>query len=103
MVSPDNISASETAQLFRSIRTESGANLVELTEASPVLLIFLRHFGCSFCRQTISDVADRRGDHYPRERRLFPITTGYCRIDRHHHLPELFSPGIRSRSNGLRQ
>jgi len=62
MASADNISASETAQLFRSIRTESGANLLELAEASPVLLIFLRHFGCSFCRQTISDVADLRGE-----------------------------------------
>lgn len=62
MGSADNISASETAQLFRSIRTESGANLLELAEASPVLLIFLRHFGCSFCRQTISDVADLRGE-----------------------------------------
>ncbi len=23
-----------------------------------MLLVFLRHFGCSFCRQAISDVAD---------------------------------------------
>ena len=41
-------------------RPESGASLLELVEASPVLLIFLRHFGCSFCRQAISDVADLR-------------------------------------------
>jgi len=32
-------------------------NLLALAEASPVLLLFLRHFGCSFCRQTISDIA----------------------------------------------
>ena len=25
-------------------------------------MIFLRHFGCSFCRQAISDVADLRGE-----------------------------------------
>ena len=48
----------ELAQALASVRTESGASLLELAEASPVLLIFLRHFGCSFCRQAISDVAD---------------------------------------------
>lgn len=40
------------------IRTESGAELFALSHESPVLLIFLRHFGCSFCRKAISDVAE---------------------------------------------
>jgi thiol-disulfide isomerase/thioredoxin len=57
----------DTATLLASIATESGTSLLSLTEASPVLLVFLRHFGCSFCRQAISDIAelkselDRRG------------------------------------------
>src|SRR5580704_5234015 len=51
----------EVAEALASVQTESGANLLALTEASPVLLIFLRHFGWSFCRQAISDVADLRG------------------------------------------
>jgi peroxiredoxin len=55
-------SADEVAQTLASIHTESGANLLGLTEASPVLLIFLRHFGCSFCRQAISDVAELKGE-----------------------------------------
>jgi peroxiredoxin len=46
--------------MLATIRTESGKNLLELVEASSVLLVFLRHFGCSFCRQAISDVADLR-------------------------------------------
>jgi peroxiredoxin len=50
----------EVARLLASIRTESGASLLSLAEASPVLLVFLRHFGCSFCRQAISDVAELR-------------------------------------------
>ncbi len=45
-----------------SVRAESGATLLELAEASPVLLVFLRHFGCSFCRKAISDVADLKGE-----------------------------------------
>jgi hypothetical protein len=50
----------EVAAALATIRTESGASLLELAEASPVLLVFLRHFGCSFCRKAISDVADLR-------------------------------------------
>ncbi len=58
MTSTGTDSANEVA----SIRTETGASLLALTEASPILLVFLRHFGCSFCRQAISDVADLRGE-----------------------------------------
>ena len=52
----------EVASLLASVRTESGANLLALNEESPVLLVFLRHFGCSFCRKAISDVATLRGE-----------------------------------------
>jgi peroxiredoxin len=55
-------STDEVAQTLAGIRTESGANLLALAEASPVLLVFLRHFGCSFCRQAISDIAELRGE-----------------------------------------
>jgi peroxiredoxin len=52
----------DLAQALASIHTEAGSTLLSLAETSPVLLIFLRHFGCSFCRQTLSDVADIRPD-----------------------------------------
>jgi len=55
-------SAEDLAQALLSIRTESGANLLSLSEQSPVMLVFLRHFGCSFCRKAISDVAELRGE-----------------------------------------
>jgi peroxiredoxin len=51
-------SGDELAATLDSIRTESGTTLLALAEASPVLLVFLRHFGCAFCRKAISDVAD---------------------------------------------
>ena len=60
-----NVAASSThdiAQTLVRIRTESGANLLTLAEKSPVLLVFLRHFGCSFCRKAISDVAELRAE-----------------------------------------
>jgi peroxiredoxin len=55
-------SANEVSLALTSIHTESGASLLSLVEASPVLLVFLRHFGCSFCRQAISDVADLKSE-----------------------------------------
>ena len=48
----------ELAATLAAIHTESGASLLALAEASPVLLVFLRHFGCPFCRKTISDIAE---------------------------------------------
>ncbi len=51
--------------------TEGGSNLLALTEASPVLLVFLRHFGCTFCRQTISDISDLRDEM--QERGVRPV------------------------------
>jgi len=50
----------DVAAVLASVHTEAGSSLLSLTQASPVLLIFLRHFGCSFCRQAISDVAGLR-------------------------------------------
>ncbi len=31
--------------------------LIELAEDKNVLLVFLRHFGCTFCRETLTDLA----------------------------------------------
>jgi hypothetical protein len=62
MSTTDTAIDAEVAEALASIYTESGANLLALTEASPVLLVFLRHFGCSFCRQTINQVADLKGE-----------------------------------------
>jgi len=62
MTIADTNSTDEVAQTLAGIRTESGASLLTLAEASPVLLVFLRHFGCSFCRQAISDIAELKGE-----------------------------------------
>ena len=50
--------AHDTASTLADIHTESGETLLALAQASPVLIVFLRHFGCSFCRKAISDVAE---------------------------------------------
>ena len=40
--------------------TNKGENLQELAEKGKVLLIFLRHFGCTFCRETMCDIERNR-------------------------------------------
>src|SRR5271154_1425379 len=53
--------ATDLAAVLEQYRTESGRTLLDLVDESPVLLIFLRHFGCAFCRQTLDDVSKLRG------------------------------------------
>ena len=48
-------------QALGGARTQSGHLLSALSETSPVLLVFLRHAGCTFCREAIGDVARDRG------------------------------------------
>lgn len=44
-------------ELFETV---SGKNLQELSEEEPVLLVFLRHFGCPFCQETLISVQENR-------------------------------------------
>jgi hypothetical protein len=45
---------------LREFRTETGRSLLELVDEGPVLLIFLRHFACAFCAQTLDRVSQVR-------------------------------------------
>ena len=51
------IEDAELIAVLREFRTESGRTLLELVDETPVLLIFLRHFGCSFCREALDQVS----------------------------------------------
>jgi peroxiredoxin len=41
-------------------KTQTGASLAELSRRAPVLVIFLWHSGCPFCRQALADISDKR-------------------------------------------
>src|ERR1700733_14012644 len=45
---------------LRAYQTEAGRSLLDVVDQSPVLLIFLRHFGCAFCRQALDQVSKIR-------------------------------------------
>lgn len=44
-------------QAIAEARTQSGHTLAELSFQTKVLVVFLRHSGCPFCRQTLSELA----------------------------------------------
>lgn len=41
-------------------KTNMAVSLDELSRLSPVLLVFLRHMGCTFCREALADLAAMR-------------------------------------------
>ena len=41
-------------------KTDKGESIVEICNTQPVLLVFLRHFGCLFCKEALLDIAERR-------------------------------------------
>lgn len=48
------------AHRLESVSTHSGVRLVDLAQQSSVLLVFLRHAGCTFCREALGDIAKAR-------------------------------------------
>lgn len=45
---------------LRDTKTNIGFSIMEQSHIAPTLLVFLRHFGCTFCREALSDLADKR-------------------------------------------
>lgn len=56
------ITSSETPFFWQDIRLTNAPDttLGKASDTQPVLLVFLRHFGCSFCREAISDLSKQR-------------------------------------------
>ena len=44
-------------EILKMARTNNGEKVLELSFQGPVLLVFVRHFGCTFCRETVSDIS----------------------------------------------
>ncbi len=47
---------------WRYIQTNKDISLQELSEHGKVMLVFLRHFGCTFCREAMADLNERRAE-----------------------------------------
>lgn len=49
-----------TEQAIASATTEAGAPLAELSQGPGALVVFLRHSGCTFCREALGDLRERK-------------------------------------------
>ncbi|MBX3376798.1 MAG: hypothetical protein KF678_07325 [Phycisphaeraceae bacterium] len=47
-------------EVARELRDDRGESLYELSQRSRVLVVLLRHTGCTFCRQTLAELARAR-------------------------------------------
>jgi peroxiredoxin len=57
-MSPSELALDPTA-LYEA-HTQHGDNLERLSERQPQLVVFLRHSGCTFCKQTLDDLSKNR-------------------------------------------
>ncbi len=51
---------SDETTLLAETMTTQGSSLAELSQQQHVLIVFLRHSGCSFCREALADLAAGR-------------------------------------------
>lgn len=56
------IMSPQIMQMALRAQTQYGTTLDELNQLSPVLLVFLRHAGCMFCREALQDLSRRRSE-----------------------------------------
>ena len=55
----ENLEQLHAASLVMSAaKDQNGVSLGDRSNDNPVLLVFLRHFGCTFCREAVSQIAE---------------------------------------------
>jgi hypothetical protein len=54
---PAGEAAADSETALAEARTQRGASVADLSREGPVLLVLLRHTGCTFCREAIGDLA----------------------------------------------
>ena len=52
--------SSSIKNIFKGMITNRANSLGELSNRQPIMLIFLRHFGCTFCREALSELSHKR-------------------------------------------
>lgn len=50
----------EIRRIALRAKSQYGVTIEEHSKLSPILLVFLRHFGCTFCREALQDIARKR-------------------------------------------
>jgi len=50
----------DVKEFLSEIKTYKGSSLYDLSMESPILIVFLRHFGCIFCRESLQDLSKKQ-------------------------------------------
>ncbi|MBK9213569.1 MAG: hypothetical protein IPO14_11630 [Saprospiraceae bacterium] len=45
---------------LKEMKTNKGNKLYELSMQHGVLVVFLRHFGCAFCREALHELSEQK-------------------------------------------
>jgi peroxiredoxin len=56
-VAPVRKAQLDVAEANRRFRSQHGMSIAELSTDTPVMLLFLRHRGCTFCREALADLS----------------------------------------------
>ena len=67
--------AASVGSALHLARDQHGKTLAELSATGPVLAVAVRHFGCTFCRETLATLERRRADLESRGIRIAVIHT----------------------------
>ncbi len=62
--------------LLAEARTSAGRSLAELSRGQLVLVVFLRHAGCTFCREALADLSAKRAEIEKRGTKLALVHLG---------------------------
>jgi peroxiredoxin len=54
------LASPEVQQFALRAKTQYGVSLLEMSQLSPTVIVFLRHLGCTFCRETLADLSAQR-------------------------------------------
>ncbi len=55
-----SLSSSELGDPIRTLKSQTGETLDALSRKQPTLVVFLRHAGCTFCREALADLSAQR-------------------------------------------
>jgi hypothetical protein len=73
---PEEATRGELATILNRFPSSSGETLLELSEGRPCLVVFLRHFGCTFSREAAAQLALNRGAFEARDVRIAVVHMG---------------------------
>ena len=72
----DDDPADDPGDVLRRTTTSHGKTLAAHSDEAPHLVVFLRHFGCTFCREALADVTRTRPELQARGTRLVFVHMG---------------------------